>query len=434
MKRDLATASTALHGKLITPDDSSYRDYRSTYTTVGSPAVVAVPESPGDVAAALLLAREHGLPLAVRSGGHGLSGGGTNNGGMVIDLRRMNKITVLDRRKRRVRVEAGARWAQVAEALSPHGLAISSGDHGNVGVGGLATGGGVGWLVRSFGLTVDRIRAVEVVLADGSAVRADDSSEPDLLWVMRGAGAGAGIALAFEFEAVELRNVGVAQIIARVDPAGQVLHRLDAALKDAPRELTTALMLSSRGSVTSALITAVVATDDERVIRRSIEPLFGLTDVTLQQAVITPYTNLVPRQHMHANTGQMPSSTTNGLITDITPAASRAIVAVAGGPTPVLIQMRSLGGAVSDVDPAATAFPHRHQRSLIIASAFPPYGHEALGRAWEPMAEHTEGAYVNFVSRPDDAMFDRTYPGITGARVAGLWKRYDPEGILRPGN
>ncbi|KUL70678.1 MULTISPECIES: FAD-binding oxidoreductase [unclassified Streptomyces] len=433
MRGDRAAASTALSGRLITPGDSSYTAYRSTYTTVGSPAVVAVPESAGDVAAALLLARERGLPLAVRSGGHGLSGSGTNNGGMVIDLRRMNKVTVLDRGKRRVRVEAGARWAQVAEALSPHGLAISSGDHGNVGVGGLASGGGVGWLVRSFGLAVDRIRAVEVVLADGSAVRADDSTEADLLWVMRGAGAGAGIALAFEFEAVELRDVGVAQLVARVDPAGRVLQRLDVALKEAPRELTTALMLSSQGSMTSAFITAVVASDDEHVIRRSLEPLLGLRDVALQQAVITPYTNLVPRQHMHANTGQMPSVTTNGLVTDITPAAARAIVDMASGPTPVHLQMRSLGGAVSDVDPATTAFPHRHQRSLVIASTFPPYGREALVRAWEPMAEHADGAYVNFVSHPDAAMFDQTYPGLTGARVTELWKHYDPEGILRPG-
>lgn len=434
MNPELVTAPAELSGKLITPDDSRYRTYRSTYTTVGSPTVVAVPESAGDVAAALLMARERGLPLAVRSGGHGLAGSGTNDGGLVIDLRRLNKVTVLDRKKRLVRVEAGARWAQVAEALSPHGLAISSGDHGNVGVGGLATGGGVGWLVRHFGLTVDRVRAVEVVLADGSAVRADASDEPDLLWVMRGAGAGAGVAVAFEFEAVELRNVGYAQLVARVDPAGQALRRLDSAMKDAPRELTTALMLSSQGSLTSALITAVVATDDEQAIRRAIEPLLGIGDVALQQAVITPYTSLVPRQHMHANIGQMPSSSTNGLITDITPAAARAIVGAASGPAPVLIQIRSLGGAVADVDPSATAFPHRHQRSLVIASSFPPYGHETLDKAWEPVAEHTEGAYVNFESNPDRATFDRTYPGTTGIRVAELWKHYDPEGILRPGN
>ncbi len=110
-----------------------------------------------------------------------------------------------------MRVEAGARWAQVAQALAPHGLAISSGDHGNVGVGGLATAGGIGWLVRHYGLTIDHVRAVEVVLPDGTQVRADAATEPDLLWVMRGAGAGAGIAVAFEIEAIELRKVGLAR-------------------------------------------------------------------------------------------------------------------------------------------------------------------------------------------------------------------------------
>lgn len=434
MNLNLDTVPAELAGKLITPTDPRYDEFRSTYTTVGHPAVVVVPESAGDVAAALLMARDRGLPLAVRSGGHGLAGRGTNNEGLVIDLRRLNRVTVLDRKKRLVRVEAGARWAQVAEALSPHGLAISSGDHGNVGVGGLATGGGVGWLVRRFGLTVDRVRGVDVVLADGSVVRADAHNEPDLLWVMRGAGAGAGVAVAFEIEAMELRSVGYAQIAARVDPAGQVIQRLDAVLRDAPRELTTALMLSSQGAVTNAFITAVVATDDQQAIRRAIEPLLGIGDVTLQQALVTPYRSLVPRHHLHANVGQMASSTTNGLITDMTPAAARAIVGAASGPTPVLIQMRSLGGAVADTAPSATAFPHRRQRSLVIASSFPPYGHEALGKAWEPVAEHTQGAYVNFESKPNKATFDRTYPGSVGTRVTELWKRYDPEGVLRPGD
>ncbi|WP_369154167.1 FAD-binding oxidoreductase [Streptomyces sp. R02] len=432
MNPETVTAPAALSGKLITPDDSLYRTYRSTYTTVGSPAVVAVPESAGDVAAALTLARDRGLPVAVRSGGHGLSGRGTNHGGLVIDLRRMNEVTVLDRARRLVRVGAGARWAQVARALGPHGLAISSGDHGNVGVGGLATGGGVGWLVRRSGLTVDRVRAVEVVLADGTAVRADADNEPDLLWVMRGAGAGAGVAVAFEIEALDLRNVGYAQLAARVDPQGRVLQRLGAVLKDAPQELTTAVMFSSQGPATNAFITAVVATDDTQAISRAIEPLLGIGDVTLQQALLTPYTSLVPREHLHVNVGQMPASTTNGLLTDVTPAAGRALVDMMAGPTPLFVQMRSLGGAVADVDPAATSFPHRHQRWLVTASTFPPHGHDDLLKAWEPVGRHTEGAYVNFESRPSQASFERTYPGAVGARVAELWRRYDPDGVLRP--
>ncbi|WP_128382283.1 FAD-binding oxidoreductase [Streptomyces cavernae] len=433
MNATLSTVPAELAGKVVTPDDRRYRPLRSTYTTVGRPAAVVLPESAGDVAAALRLARETGLRVAVRSGGHGLSGSGTNDGGLVIDLGAMHRVGVLDRGSRLVRVEAGARWAQVAQALAPHGLAISSGDHGNVGVGGIATGGGVGWLVRQYGLTIDHIRAVEVVLPDGTYVRADAEAEPDLLWVMRGAGAGAGIAVAFEIEAMGLRDVGHAQLVAAVDPAGETLRRWADVMARAPRELSTAVMLSSQGTTTAAFITAVVASDSPSVIRDAVEPLLGISDVRAQQAHVVPYTELVPPHHLHANSGQMPASTTNGLLTDMTPDAARALVTASAGPDPVLIQLRSLGGATHDPAPSATAFTHRHQNTLAIATAFPPDAPAALAAAWRPLTPHTDGAYVNFESAPDRTTFARTYPGPTGTRVTDLWKRYDPDGVLRPG-
>ncbi|WP_330247740.1 MULTISPECIES: FAD-dependent oxidoreductase [unclassified Streptomyces] len=432
MNGTLSTVPAELAGKLVMPEDRRYRLLRSTYTTVGHPAAVVLPESAGDVAAALRLARETGLRVAVRSGGHGLSGSGTINGGLVIDLSALHRVDVLDRGSRLVRVEAGARWAQVAQALAPHRLAISSGDHGNVGVGGIATGGGIGWLVRQYGLTVDHIRAVEVVLPDGSAVRADAEAEPDLLWVMRGAGAGAGIAVAFEIEAMELRDVGYAQLVAAVDPAGETLRRWEAVMARAPRELSTAVMLSSQGAATAAFITAVVASDSPSVIRDTIEPLLGIGDVMAQQAHVVSYTELVPPLHLHTNTGQMPSSTTNGLLTDMTPDAARALVAASAAPDPVLVQLRSLGGAAHDPAPSAMAFTHRHQNTLVIASAFPPDDLATLAAAWAPLTPHTDGAYVNFESNPDKTTFARAYPGPTGTRVTDLWKRYDPDGVLRP--
>src|SRR5690606_12167061 len=116
-------------------------------------------------------------------------------------------IEVIDRERRLVRLGAGARWADVAQALDPQGLAITSGDYGGVGAGGLATAGGIGFLGRSQGLTIDRVRAVEVVLADGSKLRADAGENPDLFWGMRGAGANFGVATAFELEAGELGEV-----------------------------------------------------------------------------------------------------------------------------------------------------------------------------------------------------------------------------------
>ena len=118
------------------------------------------------------------VPLAVRSGGHGISGRSTNDGGIVIDLSRLNTIEVLDQATRRVRIGPGARWMDVAAALAPYGWALSSGDYGGVGVGGLATAGGIGWLAREHGLTIDHLRAVEMVLADGSVVRGQRDGEP----------------------------------------------------------------------------------------------------------------------------------------------------------------------------------------------------------------------------------------------------------------
>ncbi|SDM53790.1 FAD-binding oxidoreductase [Streptomyces wuyuanensis] len=421
-----------LTGKVVTPGDNRYPLLRSTYTTVGGPAAVVLPESAADIAEALRLARERGLPVAVRSGGHGLTGRATNNDGLVIDLGAMRRVDVLDRATGLVRVEAGARWAAVARALAPHGLAISSGDHGNVGVGGLATGGGVGWFVRHYGLTVDRIRAVEVVLADGSAVRADPSHEPDLFWAMRGAGAGTGIAVAFEIEAIELGAVGLAQLAVDVDPRGSALRRWAAAMAEAPRELTTAVVLASQGASTSAFVTAVVASDSPRVIRAGLEPLLGLGELLGGQAHVVPYTALVPTNHLHPNTGQMPATTTNGLLTDMTPDAARALVTAASGPGAAMVQLRSVGGAVNDTDPSATAYAHRHQRTLVIATAFPPGGRRALEAAWKGVAPHTDGAYVNFESNPDEAAFRRAYPGATGDRVTALRERYDPDRALRP--
>ncbi|WP_247676643.1 FAD-dependent oxidoreductase, partial [Micromonospora sp. M51] len=163
MSTAMARVPDSLRGQIVTPGDRRYANLRSTYTRSASPAAVLLPKTTAQVVDALRYAREQRLPIAVRSGGHGLSGASSNNGGMVIDLSMLNRVQVIDERAGLVRVEAGARWANVAKALAPYGLVISSGDYGGVGVGGLATGGGVGWLVRAHGLTVDRVRAVEVV-------------------------------------------------------------------------------------------------------------------------------------------------------------------------------------------------------------------------------------------------------------------------------
>lgn len=421
----------SLDGKLVTPGDRRYAMLRSTYTTRHSPAGVLLPETPREVADAVRYARERGLPIAVRSGGHGLAGTSSNDGGLVIDLSALNRVDVLDERSRRVRVEAGARWALVARTLAPYGLAISSGDHGNVGVGGLATGGGVGWLVRSYGLTIDHVRAVEVVLADGTVVRADAAHEPELFWVVRGAGAGAGIVVAFEIEAEEVRNVGLAQIAVEATADGATVRQWAEHLARAPRELTTSAVLLPYGPSAVMQITAVVAAESARRARPMIEPLLAIGRLLDHRTDLVPYPALVSTAHLHANVGQQPNVTTNSLLT-MDDAAARALMRAATGPSRALVQLRSVGGAVNDVDPADTAYAHRHQDTLAIGTVFPPQGGTALDAAWRRVAARSDGAYVNFEGRPDRAAFDRIYPGATGARVAELWRRYDPDGVFRP--
>jgi FAD/FMN-containing dehydrogenase len=420
-----------LDGKVVLPSDPRYRLLRSTYTTVARPAMVLLPRSVTDVVAATRYARDSGLPIAVRSGGHGLSGRSSNDGGVVIDLSGLDEVRVLDRETRLVRVGAGARWAGVARALGPAGLAISSGDHGNVGVGGLATAGGVGWLVRQYGLTIDHVRAAEVVLADGRVVRADAEHEPDLFWAVRGAGAGAGIVTAFEIEATELRDVVVAQITLAVDPDGSTLTRWAEHLDQAPRRLSTAAMMVSHGQQAILALTAVYAGTDAGGVRRAVLPLRKLGALLDESTQRAPYAALLPTAHLHPNLGQQPTETTNGLLPTMTPDAARAITAAVTGPRPALMQLRSVGGAVNDVAADATAYSHRDSAVLVVGTVFPPQGRRELDRVWRPVGTYARGAYANFESRPDAAAFRRSYPGPTGDRVLAVWRRYDPDGIFR---
>ena len=424
------TLPPELDGKIVTPADPRYRLLRSTYTRVARPALVVLPQSATDVAVALRYARDTGLPIAVRSGGHGLSGRSSIDGGVVIDLSGLNEVRVLDRGTRLVRVGPGARWAEVARALAPAGLAISSGDHGNVGVGGLATAGGVGWLVRDHGLTIDRIRAAEVVLADGRVVRTDAGHEPDLFWAVRGAGAGVGIVTAFEIEAADLRDVSVAQLVLAAEPDGSTLTGWAGHLARAPRQLSTAAMLMSHGRQAVLSLTAVHAGPDAGRLRKAVAPLLGIGRVLDQGVHRVPYSGLVPTAHLHPNLGQQPSDTTNGLLPTMTPDAARAIMAFATGPGPALMQLRSVGGAVNDVAADATAYPHRAANVLAIGTVFAPGDRATLDRIWRPVGAHTRGAYANFESRPDAAAFRRFYPGVTGDRVLAVWRHYDPDGIF----
>jgi FAD/FMN-containing dehydrogenase len=224
-----------LQAVAVTPQDPFYRDHAPTFFRGGAPAIILQARHAEHVRSAVLLAAKHpDLPFSIRSGGHGVSGRSTNHGGIVLDLAAMNDIALPDPGTGVVQVEPGARWLDVARTLQPHGLGISSGDYGGVGVGGLATAGGAGWLVREHGLTIDRVQAVEMVLANGSSVRADATTLPDLFWAVRGAGSNFGVVTALEIAASPVSAVGYAQFVLVADDAAQLLVDWGTALESAP--------------------------------------------------------------------------------------------------------------------------------------------------------------------------------------------------------
>lgn len=422
----------SLAGKAIEPGDAGYSRVRSTYMRGGSPGLVLQPTTPDEVAAAVAFARRHpDVPLGVRSGGHGISGRSTNDGGIVIDLSGMRDLRVLDAERRLVRVEAGARWMDVAAFLAPHGWALSSGDYGGVGVGGLATAGGIGWLVREHGLTIDHVRAVELVLADGSVVRADAAQHPDLFWAARGAGANIGIATAFEFEVDEVGEVGFAQLAFDASDTAGFLQAWGDWVVDAPRDLTSFLLMGGPrpGQPQIAQVMAVIDSADPDTILARLQPLAEVAPLVGQEVRLTTYEAVISNAADTTHAGQGEPMARSGLTGRITPEFARdAARFLESGATP-FFQIRAAGGAVHDVPADATAYGHREAEFSVSAIGSPRHG---TNERWsELMAPHMSGAYLSFETEVGPEHVAAAYPPATLERLREIKRRVDPGNLFR---
>lgn len=415
----------ALADTAVEPGDAAFGRVRSTYLRGGDPGLVLRPGDVDEVVSAVEFARSHRhLPLGIRSGGHGISGRSTNDGGLVIDLGRLNEITVLDEAGRLVRLGPGARWRDVAAALQPHGWALSSGDYGGVGVGGLATAGGIGFLSRSHGLTIDHLTAVEMVLADGTFVRATETEHPELFWAARGAGANFGIAVAFEFVVDEVDQVGWAQLAFQAPDPQEYLESFGKVVADLPRETTPFLILGQG----MAQVMAMVDSSDPEVIVDQLQPFAEAAPLVQQQVVIAPYAsvmNMFPESPHH---GRGEPVSRSALTREITPGFASASADLIRSGASHFYQIRTVGGAVADVPADATAYAHRDANySLTVMGS----NAQRLDTWFGPVRRQSNGLYLSFESDPSPQRIADAFPPDTLERLRQLKARLDPDNLFR---
>ncbi len=413
----------------VEPGDAGYDRVRSTYLRGGTPGLVLRPGSAAEAAEALTWAATQPVALGIRSGGHGFSGRSTNAGGIVLDVGRLNTIEVLDESDRLVRVGAGARWQDVAATLTPLGWAVTSGDSGGVGVGGLATAGGIGFFARSHGLTIDQVRAAEVVLTDGSVVRASATEHPDLFWALRGAGQNVGVVTSLDLAATEVGPIGWAQLAFDATDLSGFLQRWGAAIEAAPRDLTAFLLVGAprRGQPPVAQTFAIVESADPDTIVDRLQPLADTAPLLAQDVRLARYGDvIVGGGGPHAGRGEPVSR--SSLVDHLdAPVADAAADLITAGVAP-FFQVRSVGGAVADVAPEATAYAHR-------AAGFSVLGlgtsRATLDPAWDRLHAHARGLYLSFETDPRPERLLDAFPPVTLARLRQVKERYDPAGVLR---
>ena len=378
-----------------------------------------------------------GLSLSVRGGGHSFPGFGTNDGGVVIDLSKLATVEVVDKERHLVRIGGGAIWGQVAAALAPHNLAISSGDTKSVGVGGLTLTGGIGWKVRKYGLALDQLVAVELVTADGDVVRAAADENPELFWAVRGGGGNFGIVTAFDFAAHPTTDVFEGKIAFAAAEVAGVLQGWADYVRTAPEELTSIAEFANPfagGPEAPIEIHVVFDGDDPETAAKALDPIRRLGTVLSDDVALKPYADTLV-EGMTPPPGIQLMTRSGFVSKDSVPDVLRILAEVGAAERSPFIAVRSVGGAVSRVAEDATAYANRQAELMFVTNTIGPKpvvdaARPGLDAIWARLAPHLSGAYANFLASATDEDVAAVYPAGTYQRLAAVKRQYDPTNLF----
>jgi FAD/FMN-containing dehydrogenase len=445
---DFEQLRARVSGAVITPGDAGYDEARRVYNAMidRRPAVIVRCTNAADVTAAVDFARENGLALAVRGGGHSVPGFGTVDGGVVADLSGMRAVTV-DPATRTARAEGGATWGEFNEAAAAFGLATTGGIISTTGVAGLTLGGGIGYLARGFGLSCDNLISAEIVTADGKMVTASENEHADLFWAIRGGGGNFGVATALEFRVHPVKEIYGGPMFFAMKDAEAVLRWYREFIAEAPEQFggfpafqiapPLPFIPEERHGETLFLFVACWAgpvDEGERILK----PLHDVAEVVAEHVGPMPYPALNSAFDALVPAGLQHYWKAN-FVKDLTDDAIAAHL-VHGPKVPTVncaVHIYPINGACNRVAADATAFAYRDATfAPVIAGMWPDPAQNDANIKWvrnyyaatAPLSE--EGGYINFMAGDDQDRIKANYRG-NYPRLVEVKRQYDADNLFR---
>ena len=444
MTIDIDALRSRVAGRVIVRGDADYDDVRTIlYDPSDShPATVVRVRDTKDTSSVVTFARETGAELAIRSGGHSGAAHSTTDGGIVIDLRDMKALDI-DVETKTAWAETGLTAAEYTTAAHEQGLATGFGDTGSVGLGGITNGGGIGYLTRKHGMTIDSVLAAEVVTADGEIRVVDAEHEPDLFWAIRGGAGNVGIVTRFRFALQEVGQVYGGMLVLPATPE-VIVGFMDAA-SAAPEELSGIANVMSAppmpflpGEVhgTTIVMVLMAYAGDVAQGERALAPFRSLATPLADMLAPIPYPELYPPEDPDYHPV---AAAWTGFMDHVSLEDARTMLERidASDASLRVVQLRALGGAMARVPADATAFAHRDRNIMINVAAFIDEPSQRADReAWvsdlaERLRQGPPAAYVNFLGEDGLERIREAYPGATYDRLAQVKATYDPTNLFR---